>query len=210
MCDQQRLRLACAYAQSDQSHCLSLEYSMSVKLLTERHLEFLYLLGGCTGWYESALVKMPHCWKSHVAAQMNFKNKKITLITPVMNELVSFPATLLLHISFSLALKGPLLSLKSLMGLDLFVVPQVLRPNPAPSLEPARQVLTPYGTNWLQWVQHQRVNCHINLELCRKNSEVFLWYCLSLNLDWDPYLFLDAEKEHEKKHFTYKSTGNIK
>ena len=35
MCDQQSLRSACAYAQSDQSLSLSLEYSMSVKLLTE-------------------------------------------------------------------------------------------------------------------------------------------------------------------------------
>ena len=35
-----RLRPACAYAQSDQSLCLSLEYSMTVKLLTENHLEF--------------------------------------------------------------------------------------------------------------------------------------------------------------------------
>ena len=39
-----------------------------VKLLTEHHFEFLCLKGGCTGWYESTLVKMPHCWKSHVAA----------------------------------------------------------------------------------------------------------------------------------------------
>ena len=30
-------------AQSDQSLCLSLEYSMIVKLLTEQHLEFLSL-----------------------------------------------------------------------------------------------------------------------------------------------------------------------
>ena len=43
---------------------------MSVKLLTERHLEFLRLKGGCTGLSESTLVKMPHCWKSHVTAQM--------------------------------------------------------------------------------------------------------------------------------------------
>ena len=38
MCDEQRLRLVCAYAQTDQSLCLSLGYSMSVKLLTEHHL----------------------------------------------------------------------------------------------------------------------------------------------------------------------------
>ena len=43
---------------------------MSVKLLTEHHLEFRSLNGGCTGSSESTLVKMPHCWKSHVAAQL--------------------------------------------------------------------------------------------------------------------------------------------
>ena len=69
MCDQQRLRAACAYAQSDQSQCKSLEYSMTVKLLTEHHIkEFLSLKGGCTGLSESTLVKMPRCWKSHITA----------------------------------------------------------------------------------------------------------------------------------------------
>ena len=67
MCDQQSLRSVCSYAQSDQSLCLSLEYSMSVKLLTEHHLEFLSLKGGYTGSFESTLVKIPHCWKSHAA-----------------------------------------------------------------------------------------------------------------------------------------------
>ena len=43
MCDQQRLRPACVYAQSDQSLCLSLEYSLNVKVLTEQNLEFLSL-----------------------------------------------------------------------------------------------------------------------------------------------------------------------
>ena len=43
---------------------------MIVKLLTEHHLEFLSLKGGCTGSSESTLVKMPHCWKSHVTAHM--------------------------------------------------------------------------------------------------------------------------------------------
>ena len=41
---------------------------MSVKLLTEHRLKFLSLKGGCTGSSESTLVKMPHCWKSHVVA----------------------------------------------------------------------------------------------------------------------------------------------
>ena len=43
---------------------------MRVMLLTEHHLEFLSLKGGCTGSSESTLVKMTHCWKSHVAAQI--------------------------------------------------------------------------------------------------------------------------------------------
>ena len=49
-----------------------LEYSMTVKLLTEHHLEFLSLKGGCTGSSESTLVKMPHCWKSHVTSYLCF------------------------------------------------------------------------------------------------------------------------------------------
>ena len=56
--------------QSDQSLCLSLEFSMIVKLLTEHHLEFLSLKGGCTSSSESTFVKMPHCWKSHVTAHI--------------------------------------------------------------------------------------------------------------------------------------------
>ena len=44
---------------------------MTVKLLTEHHLEFLGLTGGCTDSSESTLVKMPHCWKSHATAQTN-------------------------------------------------------------------------------------------------------------------------------------------
>ena len=43
---------------------------MTVKLLTEQHLKFLSLKGGCTGSSESIHVKMPHCWKSHVTAQL--------------------------------------------------------------------------------------------------------------------------------------------
>ena len=43
---------------------------MTVKLLTEKHLEFLSLIGGYTGLSESTLVKMKHCWKSHVAASL--------------------------------------------------------------------------------------------------------------------------------------------
>ena len=43
---------------------------MNVHPLAEQHLEFLSLNGGCTGKPESTLVKMQHCWKSYVAAQL--------------------------------------------------------------------------------------------------------------------------------------------
>ena len=72
MCDQQRLRLACACTQTDQSLCLSLEHSISVKLLKEHHLVFLSLKGSYTGSSESTLVKIPNCWKSPVMAHLRF------------------------------------------------------------------------------------------------------------------------------------------
>ena len=50
---------------------------MTVKLLTEHHLEFLSLKGGCTGSSESTLVKC-HSWKSRVAAQYH-EEKSLTL-----------------------------------------------------------------------------------------------------------------------------------
>ena len=85
MCDQQSHRSA----RSDQSLCLSLEYSMNVKLLTEHHLEFLSLKGGCTGSSESTLVKMPHCWKSHDTAH---------LIECVVAPILNFSESILLYV----------------------------------------------------------------------------------------------------------------
>ena len=56
MCDQQRLRAECAYAQFGQNLCLSLEYSMTLRtlrLLTIHRLKFLSLKRGCTDSSES-------------------------------------------------------------------------------------------------------------------------------------------------------------
>ena len=44
---------------------------MIVKLLTERHLEFLSITGGCRGPSESTLVKMSICWKSPALAHLS-------------------------------------------------------------------------------------------------------------------------------------------
>ena len=46
---------------------------MTVKLLTEHHLEFISLKGSSTGSFETTLGKMPHCWKSHVTAHIIFQ-----------------------------------------------------------------------------------------------------------------------------------------
>ena len=43
-------------------------------------MEFLSLKGGCTGSSESTLVKMPHCWKSHVMAHIVKKKKNCVTI----------------------------------------------------------------------------------------------------------------------------------
>ena len=40
---------------------------LSVKLLAEQHMELLSFKEGCTGSFESTLVKIQVCWKSHVA-----------------------------------------------------------------------------------------------------------------------------------------------
>ena len=46
---------------------------MTLKLLAEHHLEFLSFKGGCSGSSEPSHVKMPQCWKSHVAAHIYLK-----------------------------------------------------------------------------------------------------------------------------------------
>ena len=63
---------------------------MTVKLLTEQHLEFLSLKGGCTGLSESTLIKMSHCWKPHVVAhKLNFIFKSVSKITPPLFSLIT-------------------------------------------------------------------------------------------------------------------------
>ena len=60
---------------------------MIVKILTEHHLEFLSLKGGCRGSSESTLVKMSNCWKSHAAAHIVSVNRQIY----IMNEYTVLP-----------------------------------------------------------------------------------------------------------------------
>ena len=53
---------------------------MTLKLLTEQHLEFLSLKRGYTGSSESFHVKMPHCLKSNVAAQISLHTSPVGLV----------------------------------------------------------------------------------------------------------------------------------
>ena len=55
---------------------------MAVNLLTEQHVEFLGLTGGCTGSSESTLVKLPHCWKSHANAQLSLQDQLMKTYAP--------------------------------------------------------------------------------------------------------------------------------
>ena len=59
---------------------------MSVKLLTEHHVGFLSLIGGCRGSSETTLVKMPHCWKSHVAAHTLYSMASGIAIAVIVGE----------------------------------------------------------------------------------------------------------------------------
>ena len=63
---------------------------MIVKLLTEHHLEFLSLRGGCTGSSESTHVRMPHCWKSHATAQFYILNFCLSSPMLLLTEADSF------------------------------------------------------------------------------------------------------------------------
>ena len=53
---------------------------MIVRLLTEHHLVFLSLKGGCTGSSESTLVKVSNCWKSRAGALMLFSLQSYTSV----------------------------------------------------------------------------------------------------------------------------------
>ena len=58
---------------------------MIVKLLTEQHLAFLSLKGGCRGSSESTQVEIPHCWKSHALAHIMIgpERQKVTIMIEV-------------------------------------------------------------------------------------------------------------------------------
>ena len=76
---------------------------MIVKLLTEQHLEFLSLKGGCTGSSESTLVKISHCWKSHVTSHICMAwpwNCGTRILMKPSNHLLTEKATLYSAILF--------------------------------------------------------------------------------------------------------------
>ena len=64
---------------------------MIVKLLTDHHLEYLNLKGGCRGSSESTLVKMSNCWKFHAAAHIIVAS--LPLIRIIINSWLDFNKT---------------------------------------------------------------------------------------------------------------------
>ena len=50
---------------------------MTLKLLTEHHLELLSQLGGCTCSSESTGLKVSHCWKSRVTVHLNITDQQV-------------------------------------------------------------------------------------------------------------------------------------
>ena len=68
-----------AYAQSDQSLCLSLEYSMTLGLLKKTSFGVSKLKRSCTSLSESTFGKMPHCWKSCLDLYTNIDTNSICL-----------------------------------------------------------------------------------------------------------------------------------
>ena len=63
---------------------------MIVKLLTEQHLVILSFKGGCTGSSESTHTKIPHCWKSHVAAHLCTQNIPFKVAVVVFRLTIAF------------------------------------------------------------------------------------------------------------------------
>ena len=63
---------------------------MSVKLLTEQHLEFLSLKGDWTGSSESKLFKMPHCWKSCRGSFIMNSRKRVSSVFFQTTDHLSF------------------------------------------------------------------------------------------------------------------------
>ena len=59
---------------------------MTVKLLTDQHLELLSLKGGCPGWSESILFKM-HIVGNHMSRLITIKVKQLTLTLQVRASL---------------------------------------------------------------------------------------------------------------------------
>ena len=73
---------------------------MTVKLLTEHHLEFLSFKGGCTGSSESILDKMMHCWKSYDTTQFKIWPKLLQNIPHPGSHAVLIGKFSLYHFNF--------------------------------------------------------------------------------------------------------------
>ena len=69
--------MVCATSKaSDQpAHTRSLIRAFAIRL---NNLKYLSLKRRCIGFSEFTLVKIPHCWKSHVSAQVHLTNESVS------------------------------------------------------------------------------------------------------------------------------------
>ena len=104
MCDQQSLRSACAYAQSDQSLCYSFEYSVNIKLLTEHQLaklkNGLHRLVRVYTCQNTTLLEIT-CRGSYIATVLIARAKKPRLALCLLGDFVLFLFFCRLVISFN-------------------------------------------------------------------------------------------------------------
>ena len=65
---------------------------MTVKLLTEHHMEFLGLTGSCRGSSKSTHVKIPHCWKSHALAHLSMMLVTLWFLRDLTSVVIGSPS----------------------------------------------------------------------------------------------------------------------
>ena len=66
-----------------------LEYSLSVELLTEHHLEFLSFIGGCTCSSESTHVEMSHYAIMEITCRGSYKFEHVFMVLELKTILTS-------------------------------------------------------------------------------------------------------------------------
>ena len=93
---------------------------MIIKLLTEHHLEFLSLKGGCRGSSKSTLVKISYCWKSHAAAHISVPKSRVLAHNNLRNLALLIHSCIMMYIKVAKIpriIKAQIMAASTLSGL---------------------------------------------------------------------------------------------